>query len=300
MHDDIGNIGDVIDAAYKEKRSTSNTARLVGYKLPIKPGKITFSAIDPLGDTSRRPFKTSLVWGQSSNCGLYLPDKLLEVSQVTTMKFLPFKISYDGTIKGGGFFADQFKKLVCVKCKKEMQVSNNKYTAIKRNNKSYCQDCINKGVKKEACFLRYAGEIPGPVDKETIEEMCKQEYEGVTNPLGLIPQVYGVFKNGEAPGAAESMSWLEEEIELVNRYKAIGREIRPLKFLSDLYSGSGANGRRVWNAIPSLEDLIVHGTPVVTQWVSDKEIGQCPFSKGGRYRAGYSCKLPKPSIDLLV
>lgn len=298
MSDNIGNIGDVIDKAIAEKISTSNTARLVGYKLPIRPGKVTFSAIDPLGDNSRRPFKTSLVWGQASTSEGYLPEQLLGIAQVTTMKFLPFKIGYDGTISGGGFFADQPKKLVCNKCKKELQVSNNKYTAIKRSKRNYCQTCLDKGVKKSTCFLRYAGEIPGPADKETIQEMCTQRYEGVTNPLALIPKVYGVFKHGEAPGG--SISWLEEELELVGRYASIGREIRPLKFLSDLYTGTGENGNRVWKPIPNLEELIVAGEPVVTHWVSDKETGFCPFSKGGRYRMGYSCKLPKPSIDLLV
>jgi hypothetical protein len=299
MHENIGNIGDVLNAAIEKKMSTSDTARLVGYKLPIKPGKITFSGVDPLGDGSRRLFKTSLIWGQSSERGECLPDKLMEVAQVTTMKFLPFKIAYDGTISGGGFFPSQPKKLQCNKCRKEIQVSSRKYSIIKRDKKNYCQDCLNKKISKNVCFLRCIGEIPGRPDTDTVEEMCKQQYGGSTNPLKLIPAVYGVFKKGEAPAPLDR-EWLEEEMELVNRYETIGREIRPLRFLSDLYTESSTHGKRYWKPIPKIEDLVVSGSPIVTQWVSDKEIKFCPFSKGGKFRAGYMCKLPKPSIDLLV
>jgi len=300
MNNNIGNIGDLIDSAIKEKLNTSTLARLVGYKLPIKAGKMTFSAIDPLGDGSRRAFKTSLVWGQASTNENYSAERLRKSAYITTMKFVPFKIGYNGVITGGGFISDQPKRLACNRCKKEVTVTAKKYTVIKRYKQNFCQACLDKKVNKNNCFLVYVAEVPGEPDKETINDMITQTYEDVTNPLGLVPQVYGVFQHGAAPGSADNIAWLEEEQELVSRYAAIGREVRPLKFLSDLYAEASKNGQKRWKPIPNLEDLVVAGSPVVTQWVAASELRFCPFSKGGRHKAGYACRIPKPPVDLLV
>lgn len=279
-------------------------ARMAAYRLPIKPGRATFSALDPNEDGSGQPYKTSFVWGPNTNTtGVKTPEDLLMCAEATTIKFMPFTITSDGKIHNGGLMPDPIVKAQCKNCKLEFTMTQTAFFAIRRKDTAYCQAC-EKTVSPKKCRLLFNGVVEDHVDREMLKAMFDcQSYESKTPVHEFVPNVYGVFNKGNAPGSSAGWEYTAAEEELVRRYGVLGMEIRPLKFLQDLYTECVNNGRQYsWKkGIPNLRNLIVSANEINIGWFDNEELSQYPFNPENSRVNGFYCNLPLPGLkDSLV
>jgi len=274
-------------------------ARMAAYRLPVEPGRITFSALDPKGDGSRQPYKTSFVWGPSTNMkNITTLEDLSKCAEATTIKFVPFVITHDGKIQNGGLMPDPMVKTKCSNCNLEFTMTQTSFTTIKRRNVAYCQSCNTNGTPVNKCQLVFSGIVEDRVDNKILQAMSDcLGYESKTAVEEFTPNVYGVFAKGDAPGSSSGWEYSHVEEELVKRYDTLGMEIRPLKFLQDLYTKSSSNGRYfTWKkGVPKLTNLVVAANPINIGWFDNEELSKYPFSHEEGRANGFYCNFPRPS-----
>jgi len=294
-HLDLGSIESVIDAALAKCTKTIN--RMAAYRLPIQKGRITFSAMDPKGDGSERAWKTSFMWGPKQGDNVKSEEHLQSKVYPVTMKFTPFKVTKDGRIHSGGFMPEQTFRMVCNNCSAPFEMTYTARQVVHNKGKDFCEGCANKKVSKSKCRLKEAEVLPCPTDDTLLHPMYAMMEESIEpNLAAFTPQVYGVFHRGEAPGSVTS--WSEQEEELVERYSDISMEVRPLKFLKDIYT-KNKNGKTVWKSgVKNLQNLVVSGNPINIAWLSEEDSSGWPFklSKAADWRLMF----PKPNKMTVV
>ena len=302
---DLGSLDNVVSKALKDVDIENKGYRIAAYRLPIQEGKMTFSALDPIGDGSRQAWKTSFMWGPRQGEDTKDKTQLKKRLQAVTMKFTPFQVSVDGKIHGGGFAPDRTYRMTCRNCRAPFDMTQTAKLVVRSKNQDYCQSCHKKGVPKNRCKLDESEVLPCPQDKQVIEPMyCSLDYPEESDINLFVPKVYGVFNKGEAPGSSAGWQYDEQEQAIVDRYADIGMEIRPLKFLRDLYTGKKNRGKKrgsrtVWKkGVPHLQNLVVAGNAINVAWVSDNDLKSWPFDNSRD--AGWNMRFPRPHSMTVV
>lgn len=250
-----------LNEAHVEDITLKPTLQLVGIELPVEPGNISFVAT--------KPFLAKVYHlGEDFSLKDLTEEQIKSRVRVKYMRFNPFKVQQGKVVQRGSFHPTSNSTFKCPNCQREFVFDMAEERKSKARDRFYCGTCFKADKVKHE--LQHVGRLKPMVNASTVKTMMEHLNEVSDQSAEVIPDIYGVFASGTAPGAWTPKTELEKTAS--ERLAEQGREMVPYRIIG-----------KVKSANPNMVGMIGLGRPVNSGWVdevhfSGKDTG-CGFTR---------------------